>query len=98
MQFTINAPVTPTHVLFPSVTVQNVPLLKLNLENKFINTHKQRVKLQLYNNPLPLTSHNITMINCREENKGSMKDLKRKNKFKTNEKEEGTEESEKKEA
>lgn len=38
------------------------------------------------------------MIKCREENKGSMKDLKRKNKFKTNEKEEGTEESEKKEA
>lgn len=41
MQFNINASGTPTHVLFPSVTMENVPLLKLNFENKILYQHPQ---------------------------------------------------------
>lgn len=41
MQFNINASVTPTHVLFPSVTMENVPLPKLNFENKILYQHPQ---------------------------------------------------------
>lgn len=97
MQFNINVSVIPIHVLFPSVTMQNVPLVKLNFENKILYQHPQ-VEGNCITVLFPSANYNITMISCKEENKGSMKDLKRKNKFKTNEKEEGTEESEKKEA
>lgn len=41
MQFDINASVTLTDMFFPSVTMQNVPLLKLNFENKIPYQHPQ---------------------------------------------------------
>jgi len=62
MQFIINASVTPTHILFASVTMQHLPLPKLRCENEILYEHPpaEEAKDVTVNNPLPpskLKSH-----------------------------------------